>query len=152
MQNTFTTDKATRSSLALLPGVTSTAVDLLDAFSLSLNVCRLVHILTTHHLTSCHITSCHCTSHHVMSHDVMSHDVMSHDVTQHSRQCPLTQSWCLYADDTQTSADRIHTCTLGGNGTGFSRDQSPTAMAAAEDDMPVAYVLKLCPVLCTTCF
>ncbi len=94
-----------------------------------------------------HIMSCHVTSRHGMS-----HDVMSHAVTQHSRQCLLTQSGCLYADDTQTGADRVRTCTLGGNGMGISRDQSPTAMAAAEDDTPVVYVLKLCPVLCTTCF
>ena len=44
------------------------------------------------------------------------------------------------------------TCTLGGNGTGNSKDQSPTAIAAAELDTPVSYVLKLCPVLCTNCF
>ncbi len=79
----------------------------------------------------------------------MSCHMMSHNT---AKQCLLTQTGCLYADDTETGADRIHTCTLGGNGTGISSDQSPTAMAAAEDDTPVAYVLKLCPVLFTTLF
>ena len=144
MHNTFTTDKATRPSLALLFKASSTAADLLEALSPCFDVCRPVHIITTHHLKPCHITSSHITSHHAMSCHMMpchvtSYHVMSHDVmSQQSRQCLLTQSRCLYADDTQTGADRIHTCTLGGSGTGISRDQSPTAMAAAEDDTPVA--------------
>jgi len=79
MQNTFTTDKATRPSLALLPKVSSTAADLLEAFCPSFNVCRLVHILTTHHLASCHVTSCHVTSHHVMACHMMSCHMLSHN-------------------------------------------------------------------------
>ncbi len=136
------TDVATGPSQALLPKFSSTAADLLEAFSRSFNLCTLVYILTSHHITSHHITSHHITSHHITS----------HHTTPHSRRCLLTQSGCLYATHTHTDTDRIHTCTLGGNGTGISRDQSPTAMAAAEDDTPVVYVLKLCPVLCTTCF
>ncbi len=136
------TDVATGPSQALLPKFSSTAADLLEAFSRSFNLCTLVYILTSHHITSHHITSHHITSHHITS----------HHTTPHSRRCLLTQSGCLYATHTHTDTDRIHTCTLGGNGTGISRDQSPTAMAAAEDDTPVSYVLKLCPVLCTTCF
>ncbi len=146
------TDVATGPSQALLPKFSSTAADLLEAFSRSFNLCTLVYILTSHHITSHHITSHHITSHHITSHHITSHHITSHHTTPHSRRCLLTQSGCLYATHTHTDTDRIHTCTLGGNGTGISRDQSPTAMAAAEDDTPVSYVLKLCPVLCTTCF
>ena len=161
------TDVATGPSQALLPKFSSTAADLLEAFSRSFNLCTLVytltswhtsshhgtpHHVTSPHLTSHHLTSHHITSHHITSHHITSHHITSHHVTQHSRRCLLTQSGCLYAIHTHTDTDRIRTCTLGGNGTGISRDQSPTAMAAAEDDTPVSYVLKLCPVLCTTCF
>jgi len=77
------TDVATGPSQALLPKFSSTAADLLEAFSRSFNLCTLVYILTSHHITSHHITSHHITSHHITSHHITSHHITSHHTTPH---------------------------------------------------------------------
>jgi hypothetical protein len=69
------TDVATGPSQALLPKFSSTAADLLEAFSRSFNLCTLVYILTSHHITSHHITSHHITSHHITSHHTTPHHI-----------------------------------------------------------------------------
>ena len=88
------TDVATGPSQALLPKFSSTAADLLEAFSRSFNLCTLVYTLTSwhtsshhgtpHHVTSPHLTSHHLTSHHITSHHITSHHITSHHITSHS--------------------------------------------------------------------